>query len=146
MKVLDLFKLDGKIALITGAKRGIGKAMAVALAEAGADVVIAARTAEQLRGTASSIEAVGRAAHLIVADLGDVAQIRSLSDAARAAFGRLDIIVNNVGGAVPQPFMDTSGTSLSLQRVHRPRAFDVGCPAHAGAVLEVHGGLRTPGP
>ena len=112
VSVLGRFRIDDRVAVVTGAGRGIGAAAAVALAEAGADVVIAARTLEQLRGTASSIEAVGRAAHLIVADLGDVVQIRSLSDAARATFGRLDVVVNNVGGAVPQPFMDTSVEQL----------------------------------
>jgi len=112
MSILSRFRVDGRVAVVTGAGRGIGAASAVALAEAGADVVIAARTREQLQATASSIETAGRTARLVVADLSDLVQIRSLSDAARTAFGRLDIIVNNVGGAMPQPFMDTTPEQL----------------------------------
>jgi 7-alpha-hydroxysteroid dehydrogenase len=112
MTVLDLFRLDGRVAVVTGAGRGIGAAAAVALAEAGADVVIAARTAGQLRRTADAIEAAGPKAHVVVADLSDLAQIAGLAAAARDAFGRLDIVVNNVGGAVPQPFLETSAEDL----------------------------------
>ncbi|HEY1320099.1 MAG TPA: SDR family NAD(P)-dependent oxidoreductase, partial [Streptosporangiaceae bacterium] len=74
MSVLDRFRLDGRVAVVTGAGRGIGAAAAVALAEAGADVVIAARSRDQLGATASAIEAAGRAAHVVRADLSDTAQ------------------------------------------------------------------------
>jgi 7-alpha-hydroxysteroid dehydrogenase len=110
--VLDRFRLDGRVAVVTGAGRGIGAATAVALAEAGADVVIAARTPDQLGATATAIEAAGRAAHVVVADLSDTAQASRLSGAARQAFGRLDVVVNNVGGAIPRPFLDTTAEAL----------------------------------
>ena len=109
--MLDRFRLDGRVAVVTGAGRGIGAATAVALAEAGADVVIAARSPDQLEATASAIEAAGRAARIVLADLSDTAQAARLSSA-REAFGRLDVVVNNVGGAVPRPFLDTTTEAL----------------------------------
>ena len=98
--MLDRFRLDGRVAVVTGAGRGIGAATAVALAEAGADVVIAARSPDQLEATATAIETAGRSAHVVLADLSDTAEAARLSGAAREAFGRLDVVVNNVGGAV----------------------------------------------
>ncbi len=108
MSILDRFRVDGQVAVVTGAGRGIGAASALALAEAGADVVISARTEEQLKETATRIEAVGRRAHLVVADLNEVDEVRGLAAAAQAAFGRLDIVVNNVGGTMPRTYLDTS--------------------------------------
>jgi 7-alpha-hydroxysteroid dehydrogenase len=105
---LDRFRVDGQVALVTGAGRGIGAACARALAEAGADVVICARTREQLDTTASAVETAGRTAHVVVADLNDLAQARGVVSAAAKRFGRLDIVVNNVGGATPKPFLDTT--------------------------------------
>jgi 7-alpha-hydroxysteroid dehydrogenase len=110
--ILDRFRLDGQVALVTGAGRGIGAACARALAEAGADVVISARTREQLDATASAIQTAGRAAHIVVADLTDVALVRDVASAAARRFGRLDIVVNNVGGAVPKPFLETTVEEL----------------------------------
>jgi Short-chain dehydrogenases of various substrate specificities len=108
MSILDRFQVDGQVAIVTGAGRGIGAAAAVALAEAGADVLIAARTSEQLATTAGHVEAAGRRAHVVVADLNEVDAVRGLAVAARDAFGRLDIVVNNVGGTMPRPYLDTS--------------------------------------
>lgn len=106
--ILDRFRMDGTVAIVTGAGRGIGAATAVTLAEAGADVVISARTADQLAEVAGRIEAAGRRAAVVPADLSDLDAVAGLVDAAREAFGRLDLVVNNVGGAMPRPFMDTS--------------------------------------
>jgi 7-alpha-hydroxysteroid dehydrogenase len=106
--ILDRFAVAGKVAVVTGAGRGIGAATAVALAEAGADVVISARTAEQLKDIAEQIEQAGQRAAIVPADLNDLEAVPALVDAARAAFGRLDIVVNNVGGTMPAPFMNTS--------------------------------------
>lgn len=108
MGILDRFRVDGQVAVVTGAGRGIGAATAVALAEAGADVVISARTEEQLKETARQVEAAGRQAHVVVADLNDVDQVRGLATAAMDAFGRLDVVVNNVGGTMPRTYLDTS--------------------------------------
>jgi 7-alpha-hydroxysteroid dehydrogenase len=106
--ILDRFRLDDRVAIVTGASRGIGAATALALAEAGADLVIAARTQADLEAVAAQIGAVGRRAHTVTADLSDLDAVASLADAAVQAFGRLDIVVNNVGGSMPRPFADTS--------------------------------------
>jgi 7-alpha-hydroxysteroid dehydrogenase len=106
--ILDRFSLTGQVAVVTGAGRGIGAATATALAEAGADLVISARTAEQLGEVAQRIEALGRRAVVVPADLSDLDAVAALVDQAREAYGQLDLVVNNVGGAMPRPFMDTS--------------------------------------
>ncbi len=82
---LDRFRLGGQVALVTGAGRGIGAACARALAEAGADVVICARTQEQLDATASAVESAGRAAHIVVADLNDLARAPDVANGGRRA-------------------------------------------------------------
>jgi len=102
------FRLDGKVAVVTGAGRGIGAATALALAQQGADVVVSARTAEDLESVAAAVTDLGRRAHAVPADLSDLDATAGLADAAMAAFGRLDVVVNNVGGTMPRPFLDTS--------------------------------------
>ena len=106
--ILDRFHMDGKVAIVTGAGRGIGAATAVGLAQAGADVLISARTTDQLTEVAGLVEDAGRRAVVVPADLSDLDAVAGLVDQARDAFGRLDLVVNNVGGAMPRPFMDTS--------------------------------------
>jgi 7-alpha-hydroxysteroid dehydrogenase len=106
--ILDRFRLDGRTAVVTGAGRGIGAGSAIALAEAGADVVISSRTKEQLEDVAAQIEALGRHAVVVPADLNDLEAVAGLAESARSAFGRLDVVVNNVGGAMPRAFLDTS--------------------------------------
>jgi 7-alpha-hydroxysteroid dehydrogenase len=106
--ILDRFALPDRVAIVTGAGRGIGAATAIGLAEAGADVVISARTVGQLGAVADQIEALGRRALVVPADLSDLEAVAELVERTREAFGRLDLVVNNVGGALPRPFMDTS--------------------------------------
>lgn len=110
--ILDLFRLDGQAAVVTGAGRGIGAATAVALAEAGADVLISARTERDLVGVAARIEDLGRRAVVVPADLADLDAVAGLAQAAFDAFGRLDIVVNNVGGTIPNAFLDTDAAYL----------------------------------
>jgi 7-alpha-hydroxysteroid dehydrogenase len=110
--ILDLFRVTGRVAVVTGAGRGIGAAAAVALAEAGADVVISARTADQLADVARQVEAAGRRAVAVPADLSDTGAAAGLAATAVEEFGRLDIVVNNVGGAMPRPFMATKPRHL----------------------------------
>jgi 7-alpha-hydroxysteroid dehydrogenase len=108
MTILDRFRVDGKVAVITGAGRGIGAASAVALAEAGADVVIAARTQDQLDKVAAQVEELGRRVVVVPADLNDLDQVAALAQRAYDELGRLDIVVNNVGGAMPKEFVRTN--------------------------------------
>lgn len=110
--ILDRFLLTDRAAVVTGAGRGIGAATAVALAEAGADVVISARTESQLAEVAGPIEATGRRAVVAPADLSDLDAAAGLAGIAREAFGRLDVVVNNVGGTMPRPFLDTAPRHL----------------------------------
>ncbi len=106
--ILDRFQMHDKVAVVTGAGRGIGAATAIGLAQAGADVLISARTTDQLDEVAAAIEGAGRRAAVVPADLSDLEAVAGLVDHAREAFGRLDLVVNNVGGAMPRPFMDTT--------------------------------------
>ena len=93
--ILDLFKLDGKVAVVTGANTGLGQGMAVALAEAGAKVVgVARRSCEETR---SKIEAFGGEFAEVTADLSTTAAVQIVLDGALNAFGRVDILVNNAG-------------------------------------------------
>lgn len=152
--ILDRFRLDGFAAVVTGAGRGIGAACAMCLAEAGCDVVISSRTEEQLRDVAKSIEAHDRTAVVVPADLNDLDAVGALAQSARDSFGRLDIIVNNVGGAMPRPFLDTSprfleqafhfnvSTAHALTRAAVPFMLETG----AGSVVNITSAIgRTTG-
>jgi 7-alpha-hydroxysteroid dehydrogenase len=108
MSIVDRFTVTDQVAVVTGAGRGIGAATAIALAEAGADLVISARTEAQLEEVARAVADAGRRAHVVAADLSDEAAIRGLAAAAKEVFGRLDIVVNNVGGTMPCTYLDTS--------------------------------------
>lgn len=103
MGILDLFGLNDRVVVVTGASSGLGVALAQAAADAGADVVLAARREEKMRQTAAQVEAAGRKAHAVITDVAAPDQCVALVDAAIAAFGRIDVLVNNagVGAAVP---------------------------------------------
>ena len=103
MTILDRFRLDGKVAVVTGASSGLGVAFAVALAEAGADVVLAARRVEKLADTAAKVEATGRRALTVATDVADPDAATAMVEATMAEFGRLDVLINNagIGTAVP---------------------------------------------
>ena len=110
--VMERFRLDGKVAVVTGAGRGIGAASALALAEAGADVLLSARSADQLEQVAKEIQALGRRAVVVPADLSDLDAVAALAGTAVAELGRLDVLVNNVGGAMPREFARTNTKAL----------------------------------
>ena len=96
---MSLFDLTGRTAFVTGASRGIGRAIAVALAQAGADLALVARTAEGLADTAADVTALGRKAIVIPADVTDQSGIADAAAAAIDALGYVDVLVNNAGGS-----------------------------------------------
>ncbi len=110
--ILDRFRLDGRVAIVTGAGKGIGAGCALGLAEAGADVVVAARTEADLEATATRVRAVGRRCLVVPTDVTVTEQLAALVDATIAEFGRVDILINNAGGWMPRPFMATSERNL----------------------------------
>ncbi|HKE03222.1 MAG TPA: SDR family NAD(P)-dependent oxidoreductase [Blastocatellia bacterium] len=89
--------LNGKIALVTGGGRGIGESCAVALAEAGADVVVCSRSSGEINFVAEKLRAMGRGALAVVCDVTDAGQVRRMADQANAQFGPVEILVNNAG-------------------------------------------------
>ncbi|CAN5776549.1 SDR family oxidoreductase [soil metagenome] len=105
--ILDRFRLDDQVAVVTGAGRGLGAAIAIAFAQAGADVVIGARTETELEAVAAQVRDAGRSAHVVVGDLSDPETAASLAQVAVDVFGKLDVVVNNVGGTMPGPLLDT---------------------------------------
>jgi gluconate 5-dehydrogenase len=98
MSILDRFRLDGKRLFITGGSRGLGRAMALACADAGADVVLVGRDAETLTKTAAEIQALDRSASTIIADIGRPEECEVACRKALAEFGPIDVLINNVGG------------------------------------------------
>lgn len=100
--------LEGKIALITGASKGIGRAIALAMADVGADIIATARTEEELKELCEAIRAKGRRAEYIVADLRSTEEAKAMARKALQIFGRVDILVNNAGVSYPQPAFETT--------------------------------------
>jgi NAD(P)-dependent dehydrogenase (short-subunit alcohol dehydrogenase family) len=103
VSILELFSLDGKVAVVTGASSGLGVAFAQALAEAGADVVLAARREDRLAETARLVEAAGRRAVSVRADIADPDDCRAVVSAAMEQLGRVDVLVNNAGMGTAVP-------------------------------------------
>ncbi len=131
--VLDSFRLDGRTAIITGASRGLGAAMATALAEAGADVVLVSRTRNA--ELEKSIAALGRRVLGVMADVGQPAAAAQIMREARAAFGGADILVNNAGIIRRAPFLEFSAADWSdVMDVNLGGAFRLG-QAFAGALV-----------
>jgi 7-alpha-hydroxysteroid dehydrogenase len=106
--ILDRFRLDGRVAIVTGAGKGIGRGIAVGFAEAGADVVCGARTADDIDGVAADISALGRQALAVPTDVMQTRSLEHLVDATVEHFGRVDVLVNNAGGTMPRAAMATS--------------------------------------
>ncbi len=107
MAVLDRFRLTDRTAIVTGAGKGIGAAIAVAFAEAGADVALLARTEADLEQVAAAVREHGRRAVVLPTDVMDFEALAASLEGAAGQLGGVDIVVNNAGGAVPAPFMDT---------------------------------------
>ena len=108
VSILELFNLQGKIALVTGASRGLGQGMALGLAEAGADIVAVASRADNVRGTCKKIDALGRKSLALGCDSSDSGQIRQTVNTALETFGQIDILVNNAGTIRRAPAHETT--------------------------------------
>lgn len=106
--ILDRFRLDGQVAIVTGSGRGIGSAIALALADAGADIVVTARSPEEIAQTAKLVRERGVKALTCPCDVLNAEQRSNLVAKALAEFGRLDILVNNAGGWGPKPALATT--------------------------------------
>jgi len=106
--VLERFSLAGKVAIITGAGRGIGRGIALAFAQAGADIVCVARTASEIESVAESARALGRRALAIPGSVVDGEQVQAFVDRTVREFGHIDVLVNNAGGTQYRPLMETS--------------------------------------
>ncbi|NCY15550.1 MAG: glucose 1-dehydrogenase [Actinobacteria bacterium] len=106
------FRLDGKVAIITGAGKGIGAAIARAFADAGADCVLTARTGSDLEAVAAAVTDAGGRALPIAADVNDLDALASIVDRTVSEFGGIDIVVNNAGGSMSRPFLDTTVAQL----------------------------------
>lgn len=145
MGVMDRFRLDGKVAVVTGAGKGIGAGIARALAEAGANIVLAARTIEDLDRVAAEIAELGSEALVVPTDVLDFEQLQSLVDAAISRFGRIDILINNAGGFPPKPMLKTTAREFEAAiRFNVTTAFELSrlCVPHLaknsdGAILNI---------
>ncbi len=146
MSVLERFSLRDKVAVITGAGKGIGAEIARVFADAGATVVLAARTATDLEAVASQVSDLGQRALVVPTDVLEFEQLQDLADKTMAEFGRIDIVVNNAGGAPPGPVAHTSAkafeaafrfnvsTAYELSRICAPLMVE---SAGTGAILNI---------
>jgi len=123
-------KLDGRIALITGASKGLGKAMAIALAGSGATVALVSRNLEQLNESGRAVQAAGGEARIFQADVSDEDQVRKLERDVAGAFGKVHILINNAGINLRKPGgMESRDRNVSDQRL--PYVPFI-CAAHEG--------------
>jgi NAD(P)-dependent dehydrogenase (short-subunit alcohol dehydrogenase family) len=113
VSVIDRFDLTGRTALVTGATRGLGHAFAIALAEAGADIVVHGRDAEAAAAVAAEIEGLGRKAHVVLGDLTDSASVQTVVDQATAAAGQIDVLINNAGACIHRPALEVTDDEWS---------------------------------
>lgn len=111
---MNLFDLTGKVAIVTGASRGLGQTFARALAQAGADLAITSRTLDSLRPFQTEVERMGRRAVPLVLDVRNETSIRQMVSDAVKAFGRVDILVNNAGCNVRKPAVDVTWDDWNL--------------------------------
>ena len=141
MSSLPSFRLEGQTALVTGAARGLGRAIALALAEAGADVALGLRNKAQDSGITAEIEALGRKALPLQMDTGNLDQIRAAIDAVPAQWGKLDILVNNTGVAPTNLALDVTEQDFDRTLNINLKGTFFTCQA-AGKVMKQGGGGR----
>lgn len=106
--IIEEFRLDGKVAIVTGGGRGLGKIMALALAEAGAEIAVTARTLAEIEKTAEEIKKLGRRALAIPTDIRKAKEVEQMAARTVAEFGKIDVLVNNAGLGLEKPFQEIS--------------------------------------
>ncbi|MBI2878020.1 MAG: SDR family NAD(P)-dependent oxidoreductase, partial [Candidatus Tectomicrobia bacterium] len=104
--LLQEFRLDGRVALVAGGGRGLGRTIALALAEAGADIAVAARTPHEIQETAEQVRALGRRAVALRTDVRVAREVQEMADRTVAELGRIDILVNSAGLGLEKSFME----------------------------------------
>jgi NAD(P)-dependent dehydrogenase (short-subunit alcohol dehydrogenase family) len=132
LTITDKFRLDGRTALVTGAGRGIGRACAIALAQAGAEVWLAARTRDEIEQAAAEIRAAGGGAHAAVCDVTKSDEVTRLV----TSMPVLDVLVNNAGTNIPEPFVEVSEAHLDQLLALNVRAAFLVAQAAAKKMLE----------
>ena len=133
-----MFSFEGRKALVTGGGRGIGRAIALALAQQGADVAIAARSRDELEHVAGEIRAHGRKASVHVVDMGDTRKAVEMVDAAAKALGGLDILVNNAGGITERQGSIGPLAETTLEAFDEMYALNVRSPLFAAVAASRH--------
>lgn len=142
MGLLDQFKLDGQVAVVTGGGRGIGEGIALGLAEAGADVVVAARRTEEVERVAEAIRALGRKALAVTCDVMEIEQVNALAERTLTEMGGLSCWVSNAGGAddrVPRTLLEMPERQWDFQLNLNLKAVWTGAQA-AGRIMQDNGG------
>jgi len=142
MSILEQFKLDGQVAVVTGGGRGIGEGIALGLAEAGADVVLAARRTAEIEAVADQVRALGRRALAITTDMMDIEQVQALAEQTFTDMGALNCWVSNAGGAddrVPRTLLDMPERQWDFQMNLNLKAVWTGAQA-AGRIMTDNGG------
>ena len=131
--VVDRFTIPDHVAIITGAGKGIGAAIATTFAAAGADVVLTARTASDLASVAAEVEALGRRALVLPGNVNDLTELANIVNRTVEEFGRLDIVVNNAGGSISHPFLETS-----VDQLEKSFHFNVSVPFELSRLATPH--------
>jgi 7-alpha-hydroxysteroid dehydrogenase len=148
--ILDRFRMNGRVAIVTGGSKGIGRGIARAFAEAGADAVIAARNPDDLARAAAELgEDTGRRIVAVPCDVNERAQLEKVVETAWQEFGRIDVVVNNAGGTPPRPALRTSEkmfeaafhfnvtSAFLLSRLAIPKMLE----RDGGAILNISSGM-----
>jgi len=143
MGILDCFRLDGQVAVVTGGGRGIGEGIALGLAEAGADVVVAARRTHEIEAVAEKIRALGRKALAVTTDMMEIEQVQALAKTAFEEMGGLNCWVSNAGGAddrVPRTLLEMPERQWDFQMNLNLKAVWTGAQAAANIMKDNGGG------
>jgi NAD(P)-dependent dehydrogenase (short-subunit alcohol dehydrogenase family) len=117
--ITDVLSLKGKVAIVTGAGRGIGKAISLAFAEAGADIVAVSRTKEEIEQTCREVKALGRKTLAVPANVTSAEQVSRMVAETIARFGKIDILVNNAGAVAFKPLVNADGSGMSEAEWHQ---------------------------